>query len=161
MRYFKSETALKAFIRHDVINSKKSTEHFFFTDRFENEIFLKNSTKKYKSIDEIVDELRENGLVFDIIHRHGAMSLESEDMGCVLLYTQMLRYMYRNDEYLNNDINKFKLLTINQVCDFLSISRPSVYKLLNDNTIPYIEILGHKRIQVNELLKYIQANSVK
>ena len=159
MRYFKSETALKAFIRHDVVNTKKSEEHFFFADRFENEIFLKNSTKKYKSIDEIVDELRDNGLVFDIIHRHGPMSVDSEDMGCVLLYTQMLRYLNRNDEYLNNDINKFKLLTINQVCEFLNISRPSVYKLLNDHTIPYIEILGHKRIQLNELLKYIQNNN--
>lgn len=159
MRYFKSETALKAFIRHDVVNTKKSKEHFFFTDRFENEIFLKNSTKKYKSIDEIVDELRDNGLVFDIIHRHGPMSMDSEDMGCVLLYTQMLRYLNRNDEYLNNDINKFKLLTINQVCEFLNISRPSVYKLLKDHTIPYVEILGHKRIQLNELLKYIQNNN--
>lgn len=158
MRYFKDDIALKMFIRRRVFNNKKSTEHSFFRDKFEDEIYVRNSSKKYNSIDKIIDELKENGLLYVIQHIHGPYPQESESMGYVLFYTQMLRYMNSNDEYLNNDSNKFKLLTINQVCDFLNISRPSVYKLLKDNTIPYLEILGHKRIQLNELLKYIQRN---
>ncbi|MBN1971509.1 MAG: helix-turn-helix domain-containing protein [Candidatus Delongbacteria bacterium] len=53
---------------------------------------------------------------------------------------------------------QFKLISINEACKFLGLTRPSVYKLINDNEIPVVQIFDKtKRIQVRDLLKYIES----
>ena len=50
-----------------------------------------------------------------------------------------------------------KLISINEACKFLGLTRPSVYKLIRDNEFPVVQIFDKtKRIQMRDLLKYIE-----
>ncbi|MBN2834476.1 MAG: helix-turn-helix domain-containing protein [Candidatus Delongbacteria bacterium] len=115
---------------------------------------FKNSSKKYSSIDEMIDELKQNNLLFEIQQMSEEVEYSFDFAGYVLLHTQLVTLL-AGDENLNNDILRFKLLTVNQTCDFLQLSRPSVYKLLKDGVIPHVEIMGQKRVQMNDLLSFI------
>ena len=147
------------FLRTEVLNKKKTVENYFYFQE-ENELYVKNSTKKYNNIEEVVEDLKSNGLLCEISEFTG-LGKELESKGYILFYTQLLKYLNRNSEYLTNDINIFKLLTINQVCEFLNVTRPTVYKFLNDGHLEYVEVLGHKRIQLIELLNFIQEKKSK
>jgi len=48
---------------------------------------------------------------------------------------------------------KSDFLTIDQVCSFLQISRPSVHKLLNDGTLTRIKLGSCTRIRLSEIQK--------
>jgi excisionase family DNA binding protein len=120
-------------------------------------IYLKNSVKEYHSSDEVITELKEYGLLYEIQEWEG-LGREPKTKGYILYYTQLMRLLNKEEEHLMNDINIYKMLTINQVCDFLNLSRPTIYKLLSTGNLPYIELFGQKRIQVLEVLKYIQNN---
>jgi len=159
MKYFKDIILVKLFLRRKVLNKKKTIENYFYFQD-ESELYIKNSIKKYNNIEEIVEELENYGLLYEITEYNG-WDEETTSKGYVLFYSKMLRYLNKNSESLNNDDNIYKLLTINQVCEFLNISRPSVYKLLNDRQLPFTEILGHKRIQLIELLNFIQEKKSK
>jgi len=147
------------FLRTEVLNKKKTVENYFYFQE-ENELYVKNSTKKYNNIEEVVEDLMVNGLLCEISEFTG-LGKELESNGFILFYTQLLKYLDRNSEYLSNDVNIFKLLTINQVCEFLNVTRPSVYKLLNDGHLEYVKVLGHKRVQLMELLNFIQEKRSK
>ncbi|AHW58668.1 Helix-turn-helix domain-containing protein [Draconibacterium orientale] len=150
MRYFKSKHSLIRFVlrellRHD-FKGKGIREKFNYQFR--------NSNKKYSSIDEMIDELKQNNLLFEIQQMSEEAEYSFDFAGYVLLHSQLVKLL-AGDENLNNDILRFKLLTVNQTCDFLQLSRPSVYKLLKDGDIPQVEIMGQKRVQMNDLLSFI------
>ncbi|HOW08322.1 MAG TPA: helix-turn-helix domain-containing protein [Bacteroidales bacterium] len=126
----------------------------------QDKIYLKNSVKEYHSIDEVLSDLKKHGLFHEIKEWEG-LGREPKTIGYILFYTQLMRLLNKEEEHLSNDINVYKMLTINQVCDFLNLSRPTVYKLLSTGDLPYIELLGQKRIQLLEVLKYIQNNNRK
>lgn len=159
MIYFKTLNDVELFIRYNVFNNKKTIYNPFYPEN--DEIYLKNSIKKYHNISEIVEELKNGGLLHEIIEYVAGYGKGLNSIGYVLYYSLMMRYLEREDEPLINDINVYKLLTINQVCEFLNVSRPTVYKMLNDGDLPFLEILGQKRIQVKDLLSFIQSKTSK
>lgn len=58
--------------------------------------------------------------------------------------------------------DQHKLISINEACKFLGLTRPSIYKLINNNEIPVVQIFDKtKRIQMRDLLKYIEKKKTK
>lgn len=160
MRYFANINLLKGFLSRFVYNKKKTKEHFF--SFMQDEIYLKNSVKKYQSTDEVIKELKQCGLLHEIVEYKGIIDTDSKSLGYILFFTPLMRYVSRDDEPLSNDIfNFFKMLTINQACELLNLSRPTVYKLLRTGDLKHVEILGQKRIQLKDLLNFIQDKTSK
>jgi excisionase family DNA binding protein len=40
----------------------------------------------------------------------------------------------------------------------MEVTRPTIYKLIRENEIPFVEVLSQKRIQLKDLLDYIDKN---
>nr|WP_319510197.1 helix-turn-helix domain-containing protein [uncultured Draconibacterium sp.] len=159
MRYFKSEKAIRRFIQQELLSNNRTTKESYkdessFWIQSKYTYYLKNSQKGYNSVDEIIEELKRNNLLFEVQQMSDGLGYKFDFVGYILLYSQ-LQILLSGDESLNNDILRFKLLTINQTCDFLQLSRPSIYKLLKDGVIPHVEIMGQKRVQMNDLLHFI------
>jgi len=51
------------------------------------------------------------------------------------------------------------LLTVNEACERLRISRPTLYQLLNSRRIPSIQIGRARRISVRALEKFVESQS--
>lgn len=62
----------------------------------------------------------------------------------------------------SNMADQYKLISINDACKFLGLTRPSVYKLIRDNEFPVVQIFDKtKRIQMRDLLLYIERKKHK
>ena len=78
----------------------------------------------------------------------------------ILLWTKMKKSIDDTDS-LPVEFDKYALISINKACQFLDVSRPTLYKLLSAEKIPYVEILSQRRIQLKDLLDYIDKNKRK
>jgi excisionase family DNA binding protein len=74
-----------------------------------------------------------------------------------LYWTQLSKHLEQNDT-LTFEQEKYRLISINKACEMLEVTRPTIYKLINDNKIPFVEVLSQKRIQLKDLLDYIDKN---
>jgi len=160
MIYFKNIDVVKGFLGTMLINKEKSDNIHGWLGQ-PSSIYLKNSSKEFKSVQEVIDELILMNLLHEIIEFTGPFCTEPKSHGYILHYSQIKVLLNNKEDFLNYQINNYKLLTINQACEFLSISRPTLYKLIKDEEIKDIEILGKKRIQVIELMNYISTKNIK
>ncbi len=79
----------------------------------------------------------------------------------VLLWSRIKRDVEDNI-FPSQMLDQFKLISINDACKFLGLTRPSVYKLINENEIPVVQIFDKtKRIQMRDLLLYIERKKHK
>lgn len=75
----------------------------------------------------------------------------------VLLWSRIQEDIAKNI-FPTTSTEQFRLVSINEACKFLGLTRPSVYKLINDNEIPVVQIFEKtKRIQMRDLLNYIES----
>ena len=51
------------------------------------------------------------------------------------------------------------LWTVNEVCEYLRISRPTAYRLVNDGHLELLKVGGSSRITETSLLKYLGLDS--
>jgi len=88
--------------------------------------------------------------------------------------TFIIEYKYEVDSILLNaraldalESNKLSpfiddcLLTIQDVCKVLRLTKPSVYKLFDLGQLPYYTILSQKKVRNSDLLKFIESNRGK
>jgi excisionase family DNA binding protein len=148
MIYFTSDMFLQWYVEENLLNQKKS-KYGYFKESL-NKYYLKGSNKLYSDINELFADLQKWELLFIIKDRGPNPNVR----GYVFNET---KYKQRFDTYgtLDNDVSVYKILTINQVCEFLSVSRPTVYKLIRDGKLPTVNFIGQKRIQMKVLLKFI------
>lgn len=55
------------------------------------------------------------------------------------------------------------VFTVNEVCKVLGISRPTVYKLMDEGCLEYIQIYSHRRIlaaSIDEYVNHLRENRV-
>lgn len=50
------------------------------------------------------------------------------------------------------------LLTVSGVCDLLSISRQTLYRLLSEGEIPSTRVRGHLRFSEEDIRSYLERN---
>ena len=75
----------------------------------------------------------------------------------ILCWTQLSKHLEQNDR-LTFEQEKYRLISINKACEMLEVTRPTIYRLLNEKKIPFVEVLSQKRIQLKDLLDYIDNN---
>ena len=63
--------------------------------------------------------------------------------------------IYDVEESITKYLLNFKYYTVNQVADMLSMSRPTVYKVVNDKTLKSVRINGQIRINHLDLSNFI------
>lgn len=152
MIIFKSPETLVSFlepklppkIKEDLFNSKYHWEHK--GKEREGKIKLKPH--------DIARKLREQGFVFGLTDDADRYYYPET---YILLWTKLLKHLEQNDT-LTFEQEKYRLVSINTACELLEVTRPTIYKLLNENKIPFVEVLSQKRIQLRDLLDYINNN---
>lgn len=61
----------------------------------------------------------------------------------------------------NTDDRKSRLATINEACEYLGCSRPTIYGLIRQGKLSYVQILSQKKIPWEDLEGYIDTNRVR
>jgi excisionase family DNA binding protein len=154
MIYFRSLSALKSFVSKKLINKEKS--EYNFLDSSTQRLVLKNSSVDFHTEEDIIEELKEQGYIFHFKREIKPWLSDVKDVGFIFLYTKLKKDIKQQDifaETLKND----RLLTINQVAEFLSISRATVYNKIKEGALPVVDLFGQKRIQLKDLLDYINS----
>lgn len=54
-----------------------------------------------------------------------------------------------------------KLLTPDELADFLQISKTTVYRIIDKRLIPFYKIKGCLRFDLNDVLAYLQKNRIE
>lgn len=128
-------------------------ELFYYYTRWEN----KGKMCENKSAcqpHQIIDNLIEKNFIVRFAHDADHWNYPKE---YILLWTKLKDFIKNNDS-LSVELEKYSLVSINSACKMLDISRPSMYKIINEKKIPVVEILSQKRIQLKDLLNYIKEN---
>jgi excisionase family DNA binding protein len=61
-----------------------------------------------------------------------------------------------SDNLITSDIHQHRLLTINQVCEILGVTRPTVYNFFEDGSLPYYNILSQRKVRHTDLMNFIE-----
>ncbi len=154
MIYFKDIKSLEAFIVNHLMNYSRSKDWYGMFGMTPI-IYLKNSSKEFQSIAEVIEELKKLQLVLEITEYERDYQSNPKVLGYILYYSQLQRYINSEEDYLNFNLNSLRLLSISQTCEILHISRPTLYKLIKTGKISPVEIFGKKRIQVAEIMNFI------
>lgn len=67
------------------------------------------------------------------------------------------RKIYNVDESILKYLLNYKYYSINEVAEMLSLSRPTIYKLVNDSSLKAIRIHGQLRINHLDLMAFIKS----
>lgn len=54
-----------------------------------------------------------------------------------------------------------KLLKVKQVCEALSLSLPTIYRLLESGELPYLKFGRSRRVKEEDVLAYLERSTVK
>jgi len=162
MIYLKNINLVRGFIHKELVDDDKSVNiNEWDIPQLPTKIYFKHSSKEFHSNDEILEELKRMELLHEVIEFQGMGFTEPQSHGFILHFTRIKKLLASNPEFIENDVLYEKPMTLNQACEFLSISRPTLYKLIENREITSIEILGKKRIQLFELINYISQNKNK
>jgi excisionase family DNA binding protein len=115
-------------------------------------------TEKYgvpRNSYQIFFELEKNGYARRVISMENLkVTLRGE---IYLLFWSMVQAAIKDNFFPQNAIEAYRLLSINEVAKILSVSRPTVYRLIKQKKLPVVEILnGLKRIQMKDIFAYIE-----
>ncbi len=69
------------------------------------------------------------------------------------------RKIYEVEESIQMYLLNYKYYSINEVAEMLSLSRPTIYKLVNNQTLKSIRIHGQLRINHLDLMKFISKDN--
>lgn len=157
MILFKDEWTFQRYVEKNLVNKKKSD--YGYWNQLQNRYNLKG-TNKLENFKEIISILQKWELLYSINERVPGINEPVEFRGYLF---DDIKYKHRLDTFgtLDGDIAIFKLLSINQACEFLSTSRPTVYKLIKEGKLKTVSFFGQKRIQMKVLLEFIQDHTIK
>lgn len=80
------------------------------------------------------------------------------DGECTIVDTKKI---YNTDESILKYLLNYKYYSINEVAEMLSLSRPTIYKLVKQQTLKAIRIHGQLRINHLDLMAFINKESQK
>lgn len=153
MIYFKDLSLLEGYIFNHLMSRERSKDWvgmFGLTPS----IYIKNSSKEFKSVEEVIEELKRLQLLYEIFEDRQYERTPTL-LGYVLHISQINKIINSDEDVFDYNINSIRLLTISQTCEVLNISRPTLYKLFKSLEIIPVEVFGKKRIQVSEIINFI------
>ena len=139
--------AVVAFLEKNL--PEKIKEKLFF-ERISHKSQFRRKLKPYF----IIHELRKHELIIGITDNPDNTAFPEK---YVLHWSRIQKILSASDNLLIEQ-EKYALISINTACKLLSVTRPTVYKIINDNKIPFVEILSQKRIQLKDLLDFVEQN---
>jgi len=114
-------------------------------------------TKKFMPLDltfdsynELMQFLADKGIIYQEIQVEAIYSKLSKTITVV-----DTRKIYDIEESTHKHLLNFKYYSINEVADLLSMSRPTIYKLVNDQSLLAVRINGQLRINHLVLMNFI------
>jgi excisionase family DNA binding protein len=105
---------------------------------------------------ELSEFLYNKGIVYDEITVSESLSHLSKMVTVV-----DSRKIYDIEEGVTKYLLNYRYYSVNEVAELLSLSRPSIYKLINGKSIQAIRIQGQLRINHLDLIKFINAENPK
>jgi len=72
----------------------------------------------------------------------------------IQLNKKNLELLFSN-ELITTDIHQHRLLNINQVCEILGVTRPTIYKFFKDGSLPFYDIISQKKVRHSDLMNFI------
>ncbi|MGA2406265.1 MAG: helix-turn-helix domain-containing protein [Bacteroidales bacterium] len=108
----------------------------------------------FGSVKELNQFLYNRGIVYDEIEVSEFTSGLSGEITIV-----DTRKIYEVEESVLKYLLNYKYYSINEVAEMLSFSRPSIYKLVNNQTLKAIRIHGQLRINHLDLIAFINKDS--
>jgi len=100
----------------------------------------------------VFSELRELGFAFGFSDDPEHYTFPKR---LILNWTKLKKFIEVSDS-LKDDQSKYALISINEACKFIEVTRPTLYKIIREGKIPTVQILSQKRIQLKDLLAYIE-----
>ena len=160
MIFFKNIHSVESFLTTEIIDRKKSTIYKWGSRKIQ--LFIKKSNIPFDSFESIYDELSRNEILFEL--KKGVPMYKSKsgytNTGYILWWSK-LKSILKNSEHIQWNIKSIKLLSINQSCELLNVTRPTLYKLLKNGSLPYVQFLNQKKIQVIDIVNFIDLNKNK
>ena len=160
MIFFKNISLVQYFLFDNVVDRKKSTIYKWGDRKVQ--VFFKKSNNPYDSFESIYRELIKNELLFEL--KKGVAKFKSKSgytkTGYILWWSK-LESIIKNSEHIKWNLEAGKLLSINQTCELLNVTRPTLYKLLKNGSLAYVQFMNQKRIQVMDILNFIDLNKNK
>lgn len=152
MILFDSANNLVAFLEKHLPDKIKE-ELFNRVYYFEHKGTRREGKIRLKPID-VVQKLREYEFIIGVTTNIEQLSFP---VRYILLWSRLEKFLEISDSF-SNEQEKYALISINKACQLLDVTRPTLYKIINEKKIPYVQILSQKRIQLKDLLEYIDNN---
>lgn len=131
-------------------------------DKIREELFFTETQREYKEKTVINKSRKSDFFIFDELRSlEFATGITSDPTSTyiyekyILYWTKFQKFIQSNDT-LEYDHKLLSLLTLNQACEFLAVTRPTLYKILRFENIPTVEILSQKKIQLKDLVEYVE-----
>lgn len=100
-------------------------------------------------------DLCEYGYAFTIVSGE-TINISFKEKKYILMWSRIEKAI-KESTFPAKDIEQYRLISINEACELLGLTRPSIYKIINQNEIPVVQIFDKtKKIQLKDLLKYIE-----
>jgi excisionase family DNA binding protein len=157
MILFENIDQVHTYITNELVDKKRSHKDWV---KKESWLYLPYSNKLFKTSDEIIADLVEYELLFELKEYQGWIR-EKESKGYVLFFSPLIKMLKGKNGSFDSKFEYERLLTVNDCCEFLNVSRPTVYKLIKNNVLQHVEIFGNKRIPLYSLLDYAQQGDGK
>jgi integrase/predicted DNA-binding transcriptional regulator AlpA len=157
-----------------VVMSDRLAAHLATVQRNDNGLFSITSSGLQQAFRKLTRRLQMHDLRFHDL-RHEAISAffergltvpEVQLMSGHRTLDQLMRYAHATSQAVKSKINQDgplldKVLSAKQACDWLNISRTTLYRITNSGDVPKIK-LSPRRVgwRINDLIRYVEANKV-
>lgn len=152
MILFNSMDGLVAFLSVE-LPKKIITELFYEAYYFESK---GKKVKNQRSLSPffIIEKLKEYGFIQGLASKPEKYKFPDQ---YVLHWSKFKKFLKENDTLIIEQ-GRFRLLSINDACEILGVTRPTLYKLVNEHELPIIQIFSQKKIQLKDLVDYMDKN---
>lgn len=130
-----------------------------------NKIYIMHSINSYqclnqdlKSVTEVINLLKSYQLLDEVYTYTYDFSKPLPKQFSHYIFHESKYNHFKTNTGINQDINSYRMLSINEVCKTLSITRPTAYLLINSKAIPSYRINNQYKIRLVDLLDYISQN---
>jgi len=155
-----------------MIEFRSPTELVLFLDenlpsKVKEDLFFSESAREYKG-KTVIDKHRESDFfIFAELRSLSFATGITKDPSntyipqrYLLNWTKLHDFLQSHDS-LKYDQKEYALLSINEACKLLEVTRPTLYKIIREGELPTVQILSQKRIQLKDLLNYIEQHKKK
>lgn len=125
---------------------------------------INSLTRKFIPLDLTFDSyadlkkfLNEKGIVYQEIPISDSFTKYSKIPKTIIIVDA--RKIYDVEESTTKYLLNFKYYSINEVADMLSMSRPTIYKFVNDQTLKSLRINGQIRVNHLDLMNFITSQN--